>query len=187
MLFLRLHKTSRHKLDLQTTPLNAPPCGDRAGPIALAAHCANVSCASVLISANPPCRSRAPKRSRCGAAQTCLDLGELSAEIARVEALSLPKLSSLCSRANLLTPLHCAMVFGSCLADCASAFAIAWPRARSLPGPRHIAVPQFRKIESCAIRLPASTRTLLSNGPIFPASPLLLSRKMMTPYSALAD
>ena len=47
------------------------------------------------ISANPLRRLRASKRSRCGAVRVCLELGVPSAEIARVEALSL------CCRANL--------------------------------------------------------------------------------------
>ena len=46
------------------------------------------------------------KRSRCGAVRICLDLGEPSAEILRVEALSLWR------RANLSNPLR-----GSCVSD----------------------------------------------------------------------
>ena len=43
----------------------------------------------LLAARDPPRRSCASKRSRCGAVQICLSLGEASAEIVRVEALSL--------------------------------------------------------------------------------------------------
>ena len=60
-------------------------CGDRARRSALAV----APCEFVLSAANPLRRSCVSKRSRCGAVRICLDLGEPSAEILRVEALSL--------------------------------------------------------------------------------------------------
>ena len=66
-------------------------CGDRACRSVLAV--APREC--VLSSANPLRRLCVSKRSRCGAVRMCLELGELSAKIVRVEALSL------CRRANV--------------------------------------------------------------------------------------
>ena len=60
-------------------------CGDRACRSALAV----APCECVLSSANPLRRSCVSKRSRCGAVRMCLELGKPSAEIVRVEALSL--------------------------------------------------------------------------------------------------
>ena len=59
-------------------------------------------CELVLSSANSLRRLCASKRSRCGAVQMCLELGEPSAEIVRVEALSLWRRANLsCSRGTL--------------------------------------------------------------------------------------
>ena len=60
-------------------------CGDCACRSALTA----APCEFVLTSANPMRRSCVSKRSRCGAVRICPDPGEPSAEIVRVEALSL--------------------------------------------------------------------------------------------------
>ena len=60
-------------------------CGDRACPSALAV----APCESVLTLVHPLRRSCVSKRSRCGAVRICLHLGEPSAGILRVEALSL--------------------------------------------------------------------------------------------------
>ena len=53
-------------------------------------------------------RSCVPKSSRCGAVRICLELGEPSAEIARVEALSLwRRANASCSRRTLCGDLAC--------------------------------------------------------------------------------
>ena len=70
------------------------------------------------------------KRSRCGAVRICLSLGEPSAEIVRVEALSLWR------RAIFILARETA--FGSCLVVCAPAFAIPRSRVRFPPGPRQL-------------------------------------------------
>ena len=67
-------------------------CGDCACPSPLTV----APCEFVLTSANPLRRAYVSKRSRCGAVRICLDLGEPSAEIVRVEALSLWHRASLC-------------------------------------------------------------------------------------------
>ena len=60
-------------------------CGDRACRSALAV----APCEFALTLANPLRRSCVSKRSRCGAVRICLEPDEPSAEIVRVEALSL--------------------------------------------------------------------------------------------------
>ena len=64
---------------------NAPLCGDRACRSALAV----APCEFVLSPMNPLRGSCVSKRSRCGAVRICLERGEPSAGIVRVEALSL--------------------------------------------------------------------------------------------------
>ena len=86
-------------------------CGDRACRSALAV----APCDFVLTPANPLRRLCVSKRSHCGAVRICLDLGEPSAEIVRVEALSLWR------RANLFWPRR--TLCGDCA--CRSALTVA--------------------------------------------------------------
>ena len=89
-------------------------CGDPACRSAVAV----APCKFVLSSANPLRRSRVSKRSRCGAVRMRLALDEPSAEMLRVEALSLWRRSiflCICLRSGV----------GSCLVVRASAFTIA--------------------------------------------------------------
>ena len=74
------------------------PCRDRACRRALAV----APCECVLVPANPLRRLCVSKRSRCGVVRMCLELGEPSAEISRVEALLLSR------RAN--APCECVLV-----------------------------------------------------------------------------
>ena len=65
-------------------------CGAALGePSAEIGALAVAPCEFVLSSANPMRRLCVSKRSRCGAVRICLELGEPSAEIVRVEVLSL--------------------------------------------------------------------------------------------------
>ena len=64
--------------------VRAQPCGDSRGRGSKTRDFLRFWCAR-----DPLRRSCASKRSRCGAVRICLSLGEPSAEIARVEALSL--------------------------------------------------------------------------------------------------
>ena len=124
-------------------------CGDRACRSALAV----APCEFVLTLANPLRRSCVSKRSRCDAVRICLDLGEPSAEILRVEALSLWRRANLswarwtlcgdraCRSALAVAPcdfLARDTAFGSCLVVCAPAFAIPRSRVRFPPGPRQL-------------------------------------------------
>ena len=120
-------------------------------------------CECVLSSAIPLRRSCVSKRSRCSAVRICLERGELSAEIVRVEALSLWRRASLswsrrtlcadpaCGSALAMAPCEfvlnsadsprrscVSMVFESCLVVCAPAFAIAASRVRFPPGLRQL-------------------------------------------------
>ena len=101
-------------------------CGDRACRSALAV----APCEFVLSAANPLRRSCVSKRSRCGAARICLDLGEPSAEILRVEALSLWRRANLSwSRRALCGDRECRIALA--VAPCASVLSPMNPLRRS--------------------------------------------------------
>ena len=108
------------------------------------------NCGLFTISAgarDPLRRSCASKRSRCGAVRICLSLGEPSAEIVRVEALSLWR------RAIFLLARETA--FGSCLVVCAPAFAI---RGRRFDSPL---VRGSSGLKIAAFKYKRSTRSVL--------------------------
>ena len=101
-------------------------CGDRACRSALAVAPRE----SVLVAANPLRRSCVSKRSRCGAVRICLDLGEPSAEILRVEALSLWRRANLSwSRRALCGDRACRIALA--VAPCASVLSPMNPLRRS--------------------------------------------------------
>ena len=77
----------------------------------------------LLAARDPLRRSCAWKRSRCGAVQICLSLGEPSAEIVRVAPCEFVARE---------------MAFGSCLVARAPAFAIPRSRVRFPPGPQQL-------------------------------------------------
>ena len=84
---------------------------------------------------NPLRRSCVSKHSRCGAVRILLSLGKPSAEIVRVEALSLWRRAIFVARE---------MAFGSCLVVCAPTFAIPRSRVPFPPGPRQL------RLENCS-------------------------------------
>ena len=101
-------------------------CGDPACRSALAV----APCEFILSAANPLRRSCVSKRSRCGAVRICLDLGEPSAEILRVEALSLWRRANLSwSRRALCGDRACRIALA--VAPCASVLSPMNPLRRS--------------------------------------------------------
>ena len=68
---------------------------------------------------NPLRRSCVSKRSRCGAVRTCLELGEPSAEIVRVEALSLWRRANVsCARRTLCEDCACRSALAVAPCEC---------------------------------------------------------------------